>query len=47
MYATLPASYIAPTVGRTKEDFTIASGVCSILSIFSLLVFCVIAAIIM
>lgn len=44
MYATLPASYLAPAVGRTEEDFTVASGVCSILSIFSLLAFCVMAA---
>lgn len=44
MYATLPASYLAPAVGRREEDISVASGVCSILSITSLLAFCVIAA---
>lgn len=43
MYSTLPASYLAPTLGRTEEDFTVASGVCSILTIVSLAVFCVMA----
>ena len=46
MFSTLPASYLAPTLGRTEEDFTVASGVCSILTIVSLLVFCVMAAIV-
>lgn len=45
MYSTLPASYLAPTLGRTEEDFTVASGVCSILTIVSLAVFCVMAVI--
>ena len=40
MYSTLPASYLAPTLGRTEEDFTVASVVCSILTIVSLAVFC-------
>lgn len=40
MYYTLPASYMAPGLGRSQEDYTIASGVCSILTAVSLLVFC-------
>jgi len=44
MYTTLPASYMAPSVGKTEEDFAVASGVCSITTLTSLLVFCVIAA---
>ncbi len=44
LYTTLPASYLAPTLGRTKEDFTVASGVCSLLTIPALIVFCIIAA---
>ena len=44
LYCTLPASYLAPTLGRTQEDYTMASGVCSLLTIPALLVFCVIAA---
>ena len=44
MYCTLPASYLAPTLGRSEEDYAMASGVCSILTIVSLAVFCVMAA---
>lgn len=43
LYTTLPASYLAPGMGRTDEDCTIASGVCSILTVVSLLIFCCIA----
>lgn len=44
MYCTLPASYLAPTLGRSQEDFTMASGVCSLLTIPALAVFCIMAA---
>lgn len=44
LYTMLPASYLAPTLGRSREDFTMASGVCSLLTIPTLLIFCVIAA---
>lgn len=44
LYCTLPGSYLAPSLGRSQEDFTVASGVCSVLTAVSLLVFCVIAA---
>jgi len=40
LFCTLPGSYLAPTLGRTQEDFTVASGVCSVLTVVSLLVFC-------
>ena len=43
MYTTLPGSYIAATLGRTQEENEMASGVCSLLTIVSLAVFCVIA----
>lgn len=44
MYTTLPGSYIATTLGRTREEEEeITSGVCSLLTIVSLVVFCVIA----
>lgn len=46
LFAVLPASYIAPTLGRTEEDNTVASGVCSILTVVCLVVFCVIAAVV-
>lgn len=44
MYCTLPASYLSPGLGRSSEDYTVASGVCSILTVVSLIVFCGIAA---
>jgi hypothetical protein len=44
MYCTLPASYLAPSLGRTQEDYTVASGVCSVLTVTSLIAFCVMAA---
>lgn len=46
MYTTLPASYLAPSLGRNKEEHTIASGICSILSVTSLIIFCIIAVIV-
>ncbi len=46
MYSTLPASYVAPSLGRNKDDLAVASGVCSILTLISLAVFCVIAVIV-
>lgn len=46
LYCTLPASYLAPSLGRCEEDYTVASGVCSILTVVSLAIFCVMAAIV-
>lgn len=43
LYTMLPASYLAPTLGRSQEDYTVASGVCSLLTIPTLIVFCIIA----
>ena len=46
MYCTLPASYVAPSLGRSKEDYTVASGVCSVLTVTSLIAFCIMAAVV-
>jgi hypothetical protein len=43
MYTTLPGSYITASLGRTREEKEMASGVCSLLTVVSLAVFCVIA----
>jgi len=43
LYSTLPGSYISTTLGRTQEESEFASGVCSVLTIVSLLIFCIIA----
>lgn len=40
MYCTLPASYLSPSLGRSQEDYTVASGVCSVLTVVSLAIFC-------
>jgi len=46
LYFLLPASYLAPTLGQSQEDFTVASGVCSLLTVVTMAVFGVIAMII-
>jgi len=46
LYCMLPGSYLAPSLGRTEEDFTMASGVCSILTVVSLIMFCIMASIV-
>lgn len=43
LYSTLPASYLAPGLGRSEEDISVASGVCSLTTLASLLIFCVMA----
>ena len=44
LYCTLPASYLTPSLGKNETDSSVASGVCSILTVVSLLIFCGIAA---
>ena len=46
LYTALPASYLAPSLGRKQEDYTMASGVCSVLTIPALIVFCIIAVVV-
>lgn len=46
LYCFLPASYLSPGMGRSKEDYTMASGVCSILTVVSLTVFCIMAVVV-
>ena len=46
LYSTLPGSYIATTLGRTQEESEFSSGVCSVLTLVSLAVFCVIAIVV-
>lgn len=45
VYCILPGSYLAPSLGRSQEDFTMASGVCSVLTVICLMAFCGIAAV--
>lgn len=44
LFSFLPASYLAPGLGRNEQDHAVSSGVCSLLTIVTLVVFCVIAA---
>lgn len=46
LYCALPASYLSPGMGRSDEDYTIASGVCSVLTVACLIVFCLMAAVV-
>ena len=43
LYCALPASFLAPGLGRNEEEYSLASGVCSVLTIVTLSVFCVMA----
>ena len=44
LYCMLPGSYLAPSLGRSEADYQMASGVCSILTVITLVVVCVTAA---
>lgn len=44
IYCTLPGSYLAAGMGKTKEENEIASSVSSVLTVITLAIFCVIAA---
>lgn len=46
LYFLLPCSYLAPGLGREQKDFTVASGMCSVTTVLSLAVFCVMAAVV-
>lgn len=43
LYCMLPSSFLTPGLGKTEAEYTVASGVCSILTVITLLVFCVMA----
>ena len=45
LYCALPSSYLTPSLGRTEDEYTIASGVCSILTLVALAVFCCMAVV--
>lgn len=43
IYSTLPASFLGPGLGKNEEEYAVASGICSLLTIVCLAIFCVIA----
>ena len=46
LYCALPTSFLTPSLGRNAEDAALASGVCSVLTVLCLAVFCVMAVIV-
>lgn len=46
LYCSLPGSYLAAGLGKTKEDSAVAASVCSILTVVCLIIFCVMAVIV-
>ena len=42
LYFTLPGSYLSPALGKTEKDQQVLSSVCSLLTLFTILVFTVI-----
>ena len=43
LYCMLPASFLAPGLAKTREESVVASGVCSVMTVVTLIAFCVIA----
>ena len=46
IYTTLPPSFLSLGLGRNEEEYEMAAGVCSLLTVVSLAIFCVIAVIV-
>ena len=46
LYCLLPASYLAPGLSRNEREGVVASGVCSVMTMVTLIGFCVMAALI-
>lgn len=46
LYCLLPASYLAPGLSRNEEESMVASGVCSVLTMVTLLGFCLMATLV-
>lgn len=44
LYCALPASYLAPSLSRNSRESMLSSGVCSMLTVVTLVCFCVMAA---
>lgn len=43
LYCMLPGSFLAPGLGKNQEEGTVLSGVCSVMTVITLISFCVIA----
>ena len=44
LFSFLPPSYISPTLGKSEQEQAVASGVCSLLTVITIVVFCIMAA---
>lgn len=45
IYYALPSSFLTPGLGRTQEDYEVASGVCSLQTVLCLIIFCILAVV--
>lgn len=45
LYCTLPSSFLTPGLGRDDNDYAVTSGVCSVLTVVCLIIYCIIAVI--
>lgn len=45
LYTTLPASFLSLGLGKNEKEYRMAAGVCSVLTVISLAIFCVMAVI--
>lgn len=45
LYCALPGSYLTAGLGKTKEDRAMAAGVCSVLTVLCLVIFCMMAVV--
>lgn len=46
LYCALPGSYLTASLGKTKEESAVAASVCSILTVITLIIFSIMAAIV-
>ena len=46
LYCVLPGSYLSAGLGKTKEESAVAAGVCSVLTVVCLAIFCVMAVVV-
>lgn len=46
IYTTLPSSFLSLGLGRSDEEYEMAAGVCSLLTLVSLAIFCAVAVIV-
>jgi uncharacterized membrane protein (Fun14 family) len=46
LFCALPGSFLAAGLGKTREDSAMAAGVCSVLTVVCLVIFCIMAVVV-